>query len=86
MFVRLLIWGLLAWLVYRAAKSWFGGSGNRRVRTSYRPPQRVDDVMVQDPQCGVYFARKDGVTLTLDGQEIRFCSEKCRDRFAAEKE
>jgi uncharacterized protein len=86
MFIRLLIWGILGLLVYRALKSWFAGSGQRQVRTTRHPPKRVDDVMVQDPQCGVYFARKDGVPLTMNGQEILFCSDKCRDLFSAKKE
>lgn len=85
MFVRLLIWVGLALLLYRAVKSWMGG-GNRRVHTHHRSSKQVADDLVQDPQCGVYFARRDGVPLNVDGQELLFCSEECRDRFAAQKE
>ncbi|MBR9982850.1 MAG: hypothetical protein KFF50_17595 [Desulfatitalea sp.] len=86
MFLRLLIWAIAALLIYRALKSWFGGGGSRQVRTDHHPPKQVDDDLVQDPQCGIYFARRNGVSLNVDGQEILFCSEKCRDAFAAQKE
>ncbi len=83
MFIRLLIWVIVAILVYRAIKSLLGGSEQHKVRATRQPPKRVEDVMIQDPQCGVYFARKDGVPLTVDGQEVLFCSEACRDAFSA---
>jgi YHS domain-containing protein len=49
-----------------------------------RPPGphgRIDDVMHKDPQCGAYFARRDGVPLSFQGRELLFCSPECRDRF-----
>jgi YHS domain-containing protein len=37
--------------------------------------------MVKDPYCGVYFSRKDGVDLKIDGQDLYFCRNECRDKF-----
>ena len=37
--------------------------------------------MDKDPYCGVYFTRRDGVDLKIDGQDLYFCSQECRDKF-----
>ena len=42
---------------------------------------QIDDDMVKDPYCGVYFAKRDGVLLRHQGKDIYFCSEECRDNF-----
>jgi YHS domain-containing protein len=43
--------------------------------------QAVIDEMVQDPVCGVYFPRKDGIRAEINGQELLFCSKVCKDKF-----
>jgi YHS domain-containing protein len=45
----------------------------------------VDDVMVQDPRCGVYLAKHDGVHLRHGGKDLYFCSTECRDRYVEEQ-
>ncbi|MCG8471694.1 MAG: hypothetical protein MI742_07545 [Desulfobacterales bacterium] len=46
-------------------------------------PQRgaADDVMVQDPECGVYFPLREGVSARINGKTVNFCSTECRDAF-----
>jgi hypothetical protein len=39
---------------------------------------------VIDPVCGMSVDRDKAVTTTVDGQTVAFCSEHCRDAFAAE--
>jgi hypothetical protein len=39
---------------------------------------------VSDPVCGMSVDRDKAVTTTVDGQTVAFCSEHCRDAFAAE--
>jgi YHS domain-containing protein len=46
----------------------------------------IDDEMVKDPFCGVYFAKRDGVLLRHQGQDLYFCSEDCRDKFSSTTE
>ena len=41
----------------------------------------IDDVMIKDPVCKVYFPKRDGVHLKTDGQDLYFCSSGCRDKF-----
>jgi hypothetical protein len=85
MFFRLLIFAILGVVVYRVLKSVMGGAASGRVNTTYDPPDRVDDVMVKDPQCGTYFPRRDGVTVTTSHEVLYFCSNECRDRYLAQR-
>lgn len=79
--IRLLILGLLGYGLYRALKSLVI---DQRVRTQTRGGEKhgeVDDVLIQDPICKAYFARRTGVLLHFQGQDHYFCSKACRDRF-----
>jgi YHS domain-containing protein len=78
--LRLIAIVVLAYVAYRVLRMWVvGGSARRQVKR--RPPGRIDDVMLKDPQCGAYFARRDGVALKFEGRELLFCSPECRERF-----
>jgi YHS domain-containing protein len=81
--VKLLLLIIIAYLAYRAGKSWL-------LRTLQGPAQngsgrpRIDDVMVKDPVCGIYFPQREGVELNHGGKTYVFCSTACRDRFLEE--
>ncbi len=82
MLFRLLIFIILGALVYRAVKSWLGGTGQPGGgNTTAQPPEQVDDVMIKDPVCGTYFPRRNAVVLRRDNRELHFCSTECRDRY-----
>jgi uncharacterized protein len=85
MLIRLLIYIALGIVLYRAIKSLFGPPRNRGGFGGGDAGERVDDVMIQDPQCGVYFPQNRAVVLHTDGQTLYFCSTECRDRYLAEK-
>jgi YHS domain-containing protein len=36
----------------------------------------------KDPVCGAYVAPAAGVSRTVNGQIVYFCSEQCRDKYA----
>ena len=82
--MKLLLLLVIAYLAYRAVKSWV-------VRNLQVPGQnrsstpRIDDVMVQDPMCGLYFPQREGVEVKHGGQIYLFCSAACRDRFIEER-
>ena len=79
--MRLLILAALIYLLWRALKTWTAGTAlGRRTQRDLRGGP-VDDVMVKDPVCGVYFPKKDGVSLQQGGEERLFCSTECRDRY-----
>ena len=72
----------LIYLCYRALKSWM----IQQSRISQKTAQsnisgEIDDVMIKDPLCEIYFPKKDGVHLRADGKDLYFCSEACRDKF-----
>jgi uncharacterized protein len=80
--IRVLVFALLGYLAYRVVKRWVRGKIHSE-RVAGRTPGRIDDVMVKDPQCGAYFARRDGVTLRQADRELVFCSRECRDKYLA---
>jgi len=83
MILRLLIFWALLYFGYRAIKTIMFGALTHQHREPLHnhKQQTVIDEMVQDPICGVYFPRKDGVRATIKGQELLFCSKKCKDKF-----
>ena len=84
--MRLLIFAALAYLVYRGVKSWILKNTRPSNRSAVgRTAGEIDDVMVKDPYCEVYFPKRKGVHLKLKGQDLIFCSKQCRDKFIAER-
>ena len=81
--IRLAIILLAIYLVYRVARRYLGG---RTPRVERPETERLDDVMVKDPQCGTYFPRRDGIVWKSGDQELRFCSTECRDRYIRSRE
>jgi uncharacterized protein len=81
--VKLLLLIIIAYLAYRAGKSWLMRTLQTSARDGSRNP-RIDDVMVKDPVCGIYFPQREGVELQHGGQTHVFCSTACRDRYLEE--
>jgi len=77
--LRLLIFLLLAYLVYRLIRGIL-----REKLPKERPPDtdrgHVDE-MVQDPQCGTYIPLSDAHRRVIDGREHFFCSSECAEAF-----
>ena len=81
--MKLLLLIIIAYLAYRAVKSWVlrnlqvpGQNGSQNAQ--------IDDLMVKDPICGIYFPQREGVVLHHNGQRLVFCSKECRDRYVEE--
>lgn len=82
--VRLIVLVVIGYLAYRLAKRWIRSqTQSYRVDGRGKDIDRIDDVMVKDPQCGTYFPRRDGFPLKKDGNELLFCSRECRDSYIA---
>jgi len=79
--MRLLILLGIVYLCYRFLKSWILKDQSSHKTVSGKKAGEIDNVMVKDPYCGVYFSRKDGVDLKIGGQDLYFCSHECRDKF-----
>jgi hypothetical protein len=81
--MRFLILLAICYIGYRYLKSWIASNMTNRKSVAGNVVRNIDDVMIKDPLCGVYFPRKDGVTLKLDGSDLIFCSKQCRDKYLA---
>ena len=81
--MRLLILLAIIYLCYRALKSWML-QGKTSPKTVFgKKAAEIDDIMVKDPFCEVYFPKRDGVHLKADGKDLYFCSTECRDKYRA---
>ncbi len=78
--IRLLILTGLIYVAWRLFKAFLPGSGGTR-RPIQRPGDGGVDVMVQDPVCGVYFPKREGVSLNSGSGDIWFCSNKCKNKY-----
>ena len=79
--MRLLILLGLIYLCYRALKSWMFQNSPTAKTVAGKAAGEIDDVMIKDPVCEVYFPQRDGIHLKADGQDLYFCSSECRDKF-----
>ena len=79
--MRLLILIGLIYLAYRALKSWTGQKGVTTRSMRNRAGGEIDDVMVKDPMCEVYFPKRNGIHLKHEGEDLYFCSVACKDQF-----
>ena len=78
--LRLFIYIIVAYLLYRILKSLFSKS---------KGPDKagrggIIDEMVQDPYCKTYIPRKDAKKKAIDGREYFFCSDECASKYELE--
>jgi uncharacterized protein len=83
--MRLLILLLIFYLAYRALKYWIFTNVLPGSKTTTEPERQIDDIMVKDPVCEVYFPKRSGVSLNIDGHTIYFCSKECKDKYLSNK-
>ena len=81
--MKLLILLLIAYLGYRGLKSWMLQNMPSDKSVSGRASGEIDDVMVKDPFCEVYFPKRNGVHLRHQGGDLYFCSTECKDKYIA---
>jgi hypothetical protein len=80
--IRWIVLFIVGYLAYRWLRRWLGG---RRLtgRMNGGSVDRIDDVMIKDPQCGAYFPRRDGIVLKRKEGDLLFCCRECRDKYLA---
>jgi YHS domain-containing protein len=79
--MRLLVLLGLLYLCYKLLKSWVLKETSSQKASFEKKAGDIDNVMVKDPYCEVYFAKKDGVHLNIKGKDVYFCSTECKDKF-----
>lgn len=83
--MRTLIFILLFYLTYRAVKSWILNNFSIEKNGQNKQQGQIDDIMIKDPFCGVYFPKRNGVHLRINGQNLYFCSSECKEKYLAEQ-
>ena len=83
--MKLLILLLIGYIAYRSIKSWILNNVQQST-VQGNSAVEIDDDMVKDPFCGVYFAKRDGVLLRHQGRDLYFCSEDCKEKFSSASE
>ncbi|MDY6952859.1 MAG: hypothetical protein SWE60_15225 [Thermodesulfobacteriota bacterium] len=79
--MRLLILGIVIYVLYRAVKALVLPVGPS-VQSEREPPSaEVDDVMVKDPFCETYFPARKGIKKVIKGETLCFCSKECLDKY-----
>lgn len=76
--IRLLLWLLLGFLVYRLFL--FGKQALQRPSSPPRPDPDGEE-MVHDPQCGTYVPRSAALSDRIGNQTLFFCSDACRQSY-----
>ena len=76
MIIRVILYALLFYLGFRLV---------RVLMSSVKPDDKIagqiDDVMIKDPVCDVYFPKREGVHLKYKGKDLYFCSSECKDKY-----
>ena len=82
--IKFLLFGLLAYWLYRTVKRVFPGE---KELPRHQETGAIDE-MVQDPFCGTYIPLREARRRVIQGKEHFFCSRECEEKFEkqAEKE
>jgi len=81
--IKFLILFGVGYLLYRSMKSWMLRNTRPQNNVSGKAADQIDDVMIKDPYCEVYFPKRNAVHLNLSGNDLYFCSKECREKYIA---
>ena len=81
MILRIMIYGIIFYLIWRAIRPKTRTPEDQFRNRTGRAGPGIEDVMIKDPVCQIYFPKREGIRLKKDGKELYFCSEKCRDTY-----
>jgi uncharacterized protein len=79
--MKLLVLLVVGYFCYRAIKNWMMTGASMSDRAAASSGGEIDDVMIQDPVCGVYVPKENSIGMRYQGEELFFCSQKCKATF-----
>ena len=79
--IRFLILAVVAYVCYRALKTWMFPTPDSANSVSGKDIGKIDDVMIKDPFCEAYFPKRNAVHLNFGGKDLYFCSAECKDQY-----
>ena len=88
MFSRILFYALAGLVIFQILRS-LSRTKLPTGRPRRRPPSPrgpSEEILVRDPQCGIYLPRSAGIRRRIGGEEHYFCSEDCFEAFRAGRE
>ncbi|MBF0225600.1 MAG: YHS domain-containing protein [Desulfobacterales bacterium] len=80
MLLKFIIFVAVAYFGLKALRSWMDPEDEKITSSSKKRPA-IDDDMIKDPFCGVYFSKSNAVKTSIDGRNFSFCSEECKQKF-----
>ncbi len=78
---KFIILAVVAYVFYRALKSWILPKPDASRPVSDRKAGEIDDIMIKDPFCEAYFPKRNAVHYRENGEDLYFCSTSCRDQY-----
>ena len=79
--IKFIILFIIGYVLYRSVKSWMSPSASSTRSVSRETAAEIDDVMIKDPFCEVYFPKRNGVHLNFGGKDLYFCSNQCKNNY-----
>ncbi len=84
--IRLIIIGILLYIGYLLIKgAGFGRKRKNARKSEINGPDKVSDVLVEDPVCKKLVPKNQAVTVEHEGERKYFCSDECCKTFVSEK-
>ena len=81
--LRILFFGVLFFLLYRAFRRYFRSRENIG-RGSEESNGGTIDEMVQDPSCKAYIPKRTALRKNIGGREFFYCSQECAAKHEEE--
>ena len=85
MMLRILLLIGVIYLFYKGRKIWMSLKASSGEHGFGDRVGDIDDIMIKDPCCGVYFPKRNGIHAKVDGKDLYFCSKECKEKFIASK-
>jgi len=82
--IRLVIAGIIVYVVYRFLKALFTPSERVSGNASGGTPRIEGEDLVKDPCCGTYVPINSAFRTTLNGKTMYFCSRECLEKYKRE--
>ncbi|MGX9725953.1 MAG: YHS domain-containing protein [Candidatus Electronema sp. VV] len=84
--LRLLLLAALVYVVWRLLRRQLRDRIQAELLREQERQEAAEDVLVEDPVCGILIPKQEAVRLRQDGATYYFCSESCCDAFTGGKE
>lgn len=80
-FFRFIFLCILIFFLFRLLKSLFSPRPSAKSRILFQNEKGAVNEMVQDPQCGIYVAKKDAYVNRVGTDVLYFCGEECCHKY-----